>query len=364
MSNRSFESLVDLIYEASVVPERWHEILEELNAIGEGGGALIFTRSGYRDYWLATELASKVHQIGVESGIANPRIPRLFAAKHAGFITDQDVFTPEEIEREPYYTHFLRRQGFGWGTATAIEVPSGDVIAFNVERRYERGPVEPYVVEKLDRLRPHLARAALISARMMFERARSAAETLGLIGLPAVMLRMGGRPLTANRLFEDLMPDVAEEGRERLVLAEPAADVLFAEALQRIGRFGDPGGVRSIPVPAREGRPPAIVHLVPVRGAANDVFSGAASVLIVTPVERKKVPGAEVLQGLFDLTPAEARVARGIAEGRTLEAIALAAGVSQETVRSQLKAALGKTGMNRQAELAVLLSGLAPNLDL
>ena len=53
---------------------------------------------------------------------------------------------------------------------------------------------------------------------------------------------------------------------------------------------------------------------------------------MVTPVVPSEVPTAEVLQGLFDLTPAEARVARGIGEGRTIETIAMAFGTSRETV--------------------------------
>ena len=45
-------------------------------------------------------------------------------------------------------------------------------------RRTERGPFERAVVQKLDGLRPHLARSALMSARLQLERARIASETL------------------------------------------------------------------------------------------------------------------------------------------------------------------------------------------
>jgi DNA-binding CsgD family transcriptional regulator len=84
----------------------------------------------------------------------------------------------------------------------------------------------------------------------------------------------------------------------------------------------------------------------------------AAALLIATPVEPRAVPGAEVLQGLFDLTTAEARIARAIGEGGTIRDIAGRCGVSHETVRNQLKAVLAKTGLRRQAELAGLLGGL------
>ena len=100
-----------------------------------------------------------------------------------------------------------------------------------------------------------------------------------------------------------------------------------------------------------------IVHLVPIRGAAHDVFAQAIAILIVTPVVQAEVPTPELLQGLFDLTPAEARVARGIGEGRTVETIAAAFGISRETVRNQLKAVMAKTGLRRQVELAGLLAG-------
>jgi DNA-binding CsgD family transcriptional regulator len=84
---------------------------------------------------------------------------------------------------------------------------------------------------------------------------------------------------------------------------------------------------------------------------------------VVTPVDRAAVPTAEVLQGLFDLTPAEARVARGIGQAETIDTLAEATGVNRETVRSQLKAVLAKTGTRRQAELGLMLTGARPLPD-
>lgn len=361
MARAAAEGLVDRIYEAAVVPERWSGVLDDLSSIGEGDGALILTRNAFQERWLGTGGAKELFEAGVAKGwqgAKNPRAPRLFAARHAGFLNDLDVFTREEIDQEPYFTEYLRPLGFGWGTATAIEVPSGDMIAFDVERRFERGPVERSIIRKLDKLRPHLARASLISSRLMFERARTVAETLGLIGLPAAVLGVGGRPLAANTLFEAIMPHMAHESRGRLILNDSSADRLFADAFQRLASDTRADDVRSIPLAAREERPPMILHVVPIRGAAHDVFSGASAILVVTPVEPRKVPTADVLQGLFDLTPAEARVARTIAEGKTIEAFATAQGLSAETVRTQLKSTLAKTGVHRQAELAALLGGL------
>jgi DNA-binding CsgD family transcriptional regulator len=190
------------------------------------------------------------------------------------------------------------------------------------------------------------------------ELARAAMDALGLIDLPAAVLGLRGQPLAANSLFKNLMPHITHRRCERLAFCDAVADALLSEALTQPARASGPDAVRAIPIRARGEQPPMIVHFMPARGEAQDVFAGASCILIVTLLKPPLVPGAEVLQGLFDLTPAEARVARGIAEGRTVESIAERFGLSRETVRSQLKAVLGKTGLVRQAELVALLAGL------
>jgi DNA-binding CsgD family transcriptional regulator len=163
----------------------------------------------------------------------------------------------------------------------------------------------------------------------------------------------------ANPLFERLLPDVARDHRERLTLMNAAADTLFAQALARLDRGGDRPSVQSIPLSATDQHVAMIVHLLPVCGAAHDIFSQSQSIVVITPIDRNVVPTAQVLQGLFDLTPAEARVARGIGEGQTLETLADSLGLSRETLRAQLRSVMAKTGVSRQAELAALLAGAA-----
>jgi DNA-binding CsgD family transcriptional regulator len=133
---------------------------------------------------------------------------------------------------------------------------------------------------------------------------------------------------------------------------------LLAEALGTLPLAGS-RTVKSIPVAATVGHVPMVLHVIPVRGSARDIFTQATALLVVTPVDRAAVPTAEVLQGLFDLTPAEARVARGIGQAETIDTLADATGVNRETVRSQLKAVLSKTGLSRQQELVSLLAGKA-----
>ena len=188
--------------------------------------------------------------------------------------------------------------------------------------------------------------------------ARAAVAGLDLIGVAAAALARTGRSIALNAHFERLMPDVAQERGSRLRLADTMADAILADAVARIGSERDPRRARLIPVPASGAHPPIIMQLIAIRGPVRDVLAPVHAVLIAVPLAAKEPPAAAVLQGLFDLTPAEARVARAVAQRQTIAAAAKAFGLSPETVRSQLRAALAKAGLARKGDLAAMLAGL------
>lgn len=360
MANTGDPELVDRIYEAGAIGETWPDVLDVLSKRYNCTGAVLFTfgAAGSQN-WIATPQLRPLLDEFIRDGWAaiNQKPQRIAALDYAGFINDLDVFTFEEIERDRVYAEFYPPRNLGWAAGTMIPAPSGDTLIFSLERGFRLGPFEDNELIALDELRPHLARAALLSSRLDLQRAQAMAAALEAIGLPAAVLRKGGQLFAANPSFQQLVPAVVQDRASRVVLSDTAADAVFGETLARLEVNGASGQSRSIPIPSTNGNPPMIVHVAPVRGAAQDIFSQSHALLLITPVDRKAVPTAEVLQGLFDLTPAEARVARGIALGKSVEGISLAHGTSRETVRKQLAAVLGKTGLARQAELVSLLSG-------
>jgi hypothetical protein len=68
--------------------------------------------------------------------------------------------------------------------------------------------------------------------------------------------------------------------------------------------------------------------VVPIRLSARDIFVRCAAALVLAPVTLPQAPPVELVQSLFDLTPAEARVARSLASGKTVEDIATDGGTS------------------------------------
>jgi DNA-binding CsgD family transcriptional regulator len=163
--------------------------------------------------------------------------------------------------------------------------------------------------------------------------------------------------LAANTLLGEMVPDLVQDRAARIAFTDVGADALLGAALARIAADGVDQAVCSIPVRARDGRSPVIFHLVPVRGTAHDIFTHAAAILVATPVVPQEVPSADVVQGLFDLTPSEAKLAALIAAGHPPREASFKLGVSEETARTTLKRVLAKTGLHRQADLVGLLRG-------
>jgi DNA-binding CsgD family transcriptional regulator len=354
------EHLIDRIYEAGLIPSLWPALLGELGAaVGGDGGFLFGVRDGYASAVNSVEY-DHLMPVFLQDGWAerDPNLPRAIALNRAGFVTDYDLLSEQEIATNEVYRDFYRKHGIGYRAGTIIPMPIGDSIAIVLPRHQDRGPVPQEVVHRLDGLRPHLARASLAANRLGFERALAQVDALQALGLPGAVLRGPGRMLAANGMFEALIPSLFQDRGQRVAMTDVAADALLAEALGSLS-LANSRVVKSIPVAATSAQVPMVLHVIPVRGSARDVFTQASALLVVTPVDRATVPTAEVLQGLFDLTPAEARIARGIGQAETVETLADATGVNRETVRSQLKAVLAKTGLSRQQELISLLAGKA-----
>lgn len=273
---------------------------------------------------------------------------------------DIDLMTQEEIACDPIYTEFLKPLGLGWTVGDILQEPSGHTIIFDMIREATSGPFSREHVDRLNFLRPHLARAATLSSRFHFERINAAVHALELVGLPAAVLTSQGKVLAANGLLEGFSPQIVISAHDKITFGSASTNVKFQNVIARDNAEADTIGC-SFPLTQTEFRPAAVMHLVPVRGHAKDVFTRAAYFLVATSVDRSRIVESETLQGLFDLSPAEARVARSLAAGNDVATTAREFGVSIETARSQVKSVLSKCGMTRQTDLvATILSHRTP----
>lgn len=346
--------LLATIYEAAVIPERWPGCLEALAAaVGAYAGGIVTMGPGKRIRASTSAGYRAPYDVLQQIPYDNSRVERFLSRRHFGFETDLDLCTQRELDDDPLYQVALYPFGIGWTVGTAIPMPTGDIVVFDLCHLRADGPFGAEAVESLDMYRPHLARAALLAARIGLDQAFAVANILEAVGLPSAFVNLRGQVIAANPSFE-VQSSVRIGARNQLSIAARAADLLLHDALAGI-RTDEEGRVRSIPVPAMEGNGPCVIHVLPLRKDARDLFVAADAVVIVTPVSVPAVPMVELISGLFDLTAAEVRLARSLTAGHDLRSVASASGRSVETVRTQLKSLMAKTGTRRQADLIRLL---------
>lgn len=354
------DDLVGDIYEAALFPEMWPRTLDGIARFAHSTGGTLFVVADRTGRWTSNEAGREAMARFMSEGWIdrNERGRRTLLLNEPRFVSDLDIFTIDEVEREPLYRDFLRPVGFGWGAGTIVLAVADDLVAVTVERRHADGPLTRDEVQRLDGLRPHLARSSLLASRLKLEKARNAVEVLAALRLPAAVLSQRGRIVALNDDFAAMIPRVVTDVADRIGFTSKSATKILNDFL-KLGALS-PGAAAGIsfPLDPSETRCDiAVVHLVPLVRECRDLFSAANWIVFMTGLQAKTSAEVGLLEGLFDLTPAEARVTRSILAGETVVDIARSAAVAPDTVRGQLKSVFRKTGTRGQVDLVRLLTG-------
>ena len=356
----SSETLVDRIYEAALFPELWPSVLQSLDRVADGTGATLLTRRS--DAWVGWKLSPSAmsyeeRYFASGAATASRTTTKLIAANRAGFAADHEVMGEEEFLNDPLIRDFGSALGLHRAAATAILVPGGDVAVLHIWRHAGRPRFSPDDLARLDAFRPHLARAAMLAARLRLERMQAHTHALELLGIPAAVLDQRGRVVTANRLLQKMDSHVVWLPGERLGLVDRSAGAMLRTLCERADSTGAAVG-RSFAARGASGEEPIVIHVAPLKGNGRELFDGGLFLLAVNRVGAA-APDSSLLQGLFDLTAAEARVGAGLLDGMSAADLSQRHDVSLATIRSQVRALLNKSGVSRQSEFIAKLRGMS-----
>lgn len=348
--------VIDLIYEAAFVPELWTKLLARLAHLSGSVGSTLFlfdddgpgravTLDNLRDL-LGEFLANDDLRFSTS-------VVRMCDTKPHSFVAVDDYLSAAEIEHDPIRIR-LRARGIGAHICTAMPMPSGELAIYVLQKPLDVAHYEPESVARLNALRPHLARTGLIAAKLGIERAKGTVSALETLGLAAAVCT-NGHLLAANPQFLAHPALFRIGAQDRLMVANASANVLLQAAL-RENADDDQHPIRSIPLASDADIGPGVLHVLPLRRSASDVMSGGDTLVVFTAVRASQlVPAPNVLSGLFDLSPAEARLAIRLSAGQPLKDAATASDIKLSTARSYLEQIFRKTGTNQQSQLVALL---------
>ena len=231
-----------------------------------------------------------------------------------------------------------------------------------------RGPSEsPFDLEHLAALRsltPHLQTALAIRRRLLALESRLAdlESALDRLQTALILLDRNGQPVLANQAARHICAGPCELrlSARRIAARHPAENSRLREIIAKAistgrGKSTEIGDAMLI---SRANRRPLHVFAAPFISRNSASLKRAVAIVFISDPEDRPALRSEILHKLYGLTQAESRLALALLEGKTLSEAADAHRVGYETVRSQLKNTLHKTGTTRQAEMIRLLSSL------
>ena len=361
--------LIAAIYDAIIEPSGWDEVVKRIvEATGSVSGVIGIHQVDRPAHRIVSALVPAMYNIDPFWSDAfvqnyhknNPLDVQVLAAmpgkaRASTFITQTDSF-----KACAFYNEFMRPQGQAENVGIGLVRTPITAGYLALQRSPASISLEPEQWKLLEKLGPHLQRAAAIQDLLSRTRATtgSLGAALAAAGFAVFLLTGDCRIVFANAKAEDLVRHGMglryEHGR--LAATSPAFTArLHALARQAASpKTGEDHAGGTLELRRGEDHPPLVAHVIPLAPirtmAIFDLDRPAAAVFIVDPAAGL---GTQILHfaARFGLTAGETRVLAEIIAGNGLLAAAARLKITEATARTHAKHVLAKTETNRQTEL-------------
>lgn len=353
--------LVDHIYEGALRPGAWPAIAAHMaQFFGTTRSAIFSTFAGpnqgglgilhglpeaglrrWGDEFVATD------DIWAQAAIRQGRF------KAGAAFLGTDLVPEAQFAASRIYRELLQYLGIGQMCTGVIFDASADVTptTCGVYRPLDEPPFTKATTAAMSALLPHFSRSLGVMYRLR-DAQFNLAVTLGALDRVAGGIALLDEKSTVRHLNREAERILAlNDGLSRRVLEEAARPAIDADPL-RTPHFSTSQQL------ARPSNKPAFVLQFAPLPPSNDFAresNGVRAIAFITDPEAHTRLDVALLQQLYGITPAEARLAERLCAGDTLGAAAVRCAISESTAKTQLARLFEKTNTGRQAELLRLL---------
>jgi DNA-binding CsgD family transcriptional regulator/PAS domain-containing protein len=366
ISDRRFDRLLDLIYDAATEPEQWRAVLIEIaDLTGCQGGVMhgivrldqvVFDYNG--------RLSEECNRAFKERHVENPWTASLQRKPVGSILLSDEVVPLAALRRTLLFEEVLRPQDQAHCALISLAGTEDLLAAVCLGRSQRQGPLPVEGRRLLEKLVPHMRRSLDLGFRIEGYRALQRADcgVLDRLSVGVILLDRRQRVVYANAAARALDSDKGPlRLRNAIVAAQSPSHSQRLNELVRMALMNAPAGSMSIPRRGDASRLTILVSSVRGRdiGRFADLRMPDAAVLlfIIDPANRGGIPLAWIMDA-YGLTPAEARVALCAASGATIPETARRLNVSVNTVKTHLAKVFAKTGTSRKTELARLMGSV------
>lgn len=357
--------LIAQIYDASLDPSQWASVAPAIADAYNSPSTVLFVNSVQTGpLWLSSTQnlddtarlshANHFHKVDVW-------------AHRAALIEKSRIFiSPELISDSAFaeteiYRDWGRHVGAFRVLGSVFDVANGALAIFGIHRSRQDPAFVAEDKTALSQVFPHVKRAVQLRHRLDGRSIDGEASMLALdhAGLAVLIVDRQSHVLYANRAAlavlkrgDALRAPLNRVGALTTALTNDLDALIHGAAVTAQGKGLKSGGALRV---VRPGRLPVTIFVAPFRPTQGGFGSITPAAILLIRDPEQTTASSQTLRELFGLTGTEAAVASLLAEGHSVEEVAIAQGVSLNTTRTHLKSILLKTGTNRQAELVALL---------
>lgn len=263
------------------------------------------------------------------------------------------------IRRSAYYQDFMRVHGLGHIMAYRVDSFGGGPANYlSIHKQINEAAFTADDAAGLSSVHAALSRTFALRQKLHGLQQRQAwhRAALDALSFPIMTLDPLGIVRQANRAAEAWLAaaDCPLAARTNCSNHQALQGILR----QAQGCAGEPACLASVRLSSDDSHTGTVCVALPVYEEHSFSEARADAVLLMIWPSRPREPAREVLRQVFGLSAAEVVVAELMALGHTPQEIAVLRSRSEETIRSHIKAIFCKMHVNRQADLARLLSEL------
>jgi DNA-binding CsgD family transcriptional regulator len=369
MNESQCDDLIGKIYDAAVMPELWPVFLEQVSdTLGSRGTALYLVDFASRSTTCRSDEISFIQSVRIapETAVSYDRyyskvnvwLENSRDLPEGKLITTDRLFPVRELVKTEWYNDWLKPQDYFH--AMIGHLLTQDTLA--VRLSIFRSKHQPFSADEtaiFARLVPHLRRSCMIHKKFSEVKSVLATDTALLNRLPVglVLFDKCGQAVFVNHMAETLI-----RSSDGLCL-NAAGRCLTSNAnetralRQLIGNAAELGQGNAMSLRRNNSNRQLSAIAVPLQKQPLSFFGSEPSVaLFICDPEMPLDLDDNLLTQCYGLSPTEAKLAAALLRGQTPSDYAQTRGISNNTVKTQLKQVLAKTGTHRQSELIQLLT--------
>jgi DNA-binding CsgD family transcriptional regulator len=366
----ALNDVLTVLYAAPTSPAVWPRALAGVtNLLGLSASAIVRTDLTCRANGLYSSHGvdpdvERLYGLGYgNQDVYRPRFLRM-RARQGDLLMGDELCTVSEMKRTAFYEDILLKADIRLWCAVATEFGDGIIENISFYHRWKDEPPGADFLKLARAITPHLNNALRIRARLAHLEglAKDLYAALDQADTGIVLFDERGCCAFINRAGKQLLDQ--QDGllffKNRLFAIHPQEGPVLEELVRRAVagvREKKDLGAGTIRITRERGRS-LHIRIAPFPSEHSLGRSQFAAIALIGDPDRAKKLPLETIRLVYGLTPAEARLALQLLQGKSISEAADENGVTKDTVRSQVKSIFLKTGTRRQGELICLLASL------